>query len=124
MISLFFYAFVQNYATGSVWKNPKTSIFYSAHHELSIDMKNITIALLEPNFVKEAKKKGLFYSIFQIYGTRSGRKWLKMAKFNSAHQEQFIEGCNIAVLRLEAKLQNYTQKGAILRVFPELRDRK
>ena len=67
-IALFFYAFLRNYATRSVKKNPKTSIFYLAHHELSIDMKYITIALLEPNFLKEAQKRGFFYSFSGFTG--------------------------------------------------------
>ena len=44
-------------------------------------------------------------------------KYLKWSKFNSAHREHSIEGCNITVALVEPKLVKFTQKEAFFTRF-------
>ena len=75
-----FYAFFRFQATGSGRKIPEMIKFNSAHQELSIEVRFITVSILEPNLLK----KGLFYAFFWFYVTGSGRKIPEMVKSNSA----------------------------------------
>ena len=53
----------------------------------------------------------------RFYGAGSSRTHPEVSKFNSAHQEHSIEGCNINVALVEPKLEKFTQKGAIFTRF-------
>ena len=92
--------------------------FNSAHQEGSIEVRFITVPLLEPNFPKRGLKRGYFTRFSRFYGTGSARTQPEVSKFNSVHREHSIEGCNITLALVEPKISNFTQKGAIfLRVF-------
>ena len=49
---------------------------------------------------------------FRFYGTGSSRTHLKVSKFNSAHREDSIEGCNITVALVEPKLVKFYGTGS------------
>ena len=66
---------------------------------------------------KKTFKMGFYLKFFQIYATGSGRKYLQISKFNPAHREHSIEGCNITVVLVEPKLVKFTHKEAIFTRF-------
>ena len=69
-------------------------------------------------------RNGPFYALFRFYATGSDRKLPEIVELNPAHQQLSVEVRHVSMGQIETNLQSNPKKGAILRVFPVLRNRK